>query len=146
MVEGGGFNGTQYGEAKRNQERSVHRVAVRKSEFYQTLLINLTAIEPWNHLDKATQRQRAEEMVGELVAEAAAKRKEEGSRVVGRKEVIRMSISKRVPPPTPPWWQERRRQITAWARMSDALTQEYLRLYWEFQEAFRAASDCLKAF
>ena len=30
--------------------------------------------------------------------------------------------------------------------MSDALTQEYLRLYWEFQEAFRAASDCLKAF
>ena len=77
--------------------------------------------------------------------EAAAKRREEGIRVVGRKAVIRMSIFKRVPPPTPPWWQERRRQITAWARMSDALTQEYLTLYWRFQEAFRCASDCLKA-
>ena len=29
--------------------------------------------------------------------------------------------------------------------MSDALTQEYLTLYWRFQEAFRCASDCLKA-
>ena len=143
--EGGWFNGTGYGEAKRNQERSVRRGAVRKSEFYQTLLIELTPIGAWSHFDKPTQQQRAEELVGEIVAEAAAKRKEEGIGVVGRKKVIRMSISKRVPPPTPPWWQERRRQITAWAKMSDALTQEYLRLYWGFQEAFRAASDCLKA-
>jgi REP element-mobilizing transposase RayT len=145
VVKGDWFNGTDYGEAKQNQERSAHRVVVKKSEFYQALLINLTPIEPWNHLDSHAQQQRAKELVGEIVADAAAKRKEEGSRVVGRKAVIGMSIFKRVPPPTPPWWQERRRQITAWARMSDALTQEYLTLYWGFQEAFRAASDCLKA-
>jgi hypothetical protein len=146
VVEGGWFNGTGYGEAKRNQKRSVHRGVVRKSEFYQTLLIKLTPIGSWSHFDKATQRQRAGELVGEIVAEAAAKRKAERVRVVGRKEVVRMPLSTRVPPPTPPWWQERRRQITAWAKMSDALTQEYLRLYWGFQEAFRVASDCLKAF
>jgi hypothetical protein len=120
-------------------------VVVRKSDFEETLLIHLTPIGPWDHLDKPTQRQLAEEMVDEIVAEAAAKRREAGIRVVGRKAVRRISIFTRVPPPTPPWWQERRRQITAWARLSDALTQEYLTLYWGFQEAFRAASDCLKA-
>ena len=144
VVEGSWFNATKYGEAKRNQERSVHRGGVKKSEFYQALLINLTPIGPWSHLDKQAQQQRAGELVDKIVAEAAAKRRAEGSRVVGRKAVIPMTISKRVPPPRPPWWQERRRQITAWAKMSDALTQEFLRLYWEFQEAFRVASNCLK--
>ena len=143
--EGSWFNATGYGEAKRNRERIARRVAVRKSEFYQTLAIKLTPIEPWSAFDKAAQRQRAAELVNELVREAAAKRRAEGSLVVGRKKVVRMAISKRVSPPAPPWWQERRRQITAWAKMSDALTQEYLRLYWEFQKAFRVASDCLKA-
>jgi REP element-mobilizing transposase RayT len=143
--EGSWFNGTEYGKAKRDQERSVHRGVVRKSEFYQTLLIKLTPIGAWSHLDEVAQRQRAREVVGEIVAEAAAKRREAGIRVMGRKAVVRMSIFKRVPPSPPPWWEKRRRQITAWARMRDALTQEYLALYWRFQEAFRAASDCLKA-
>ena len=145
VVKGLWLNGTDYGDARRDQERSGHRVVVRKSDFEETLLINLTPIGPWDHLDERSRRQVAEEMVGTIVAEAAAKRREEGIRVVGWKAVIRMSIFKRVPPPTPPWWQKRRRQITAWARMSDALTQEYLTLYWRFQEAFRAASDCLRA-
>ena len=133
-------------EAKREQERSGGRVVVRKSEFYHTLQIRLTPIGAWSHLDASSQRRRARELVGAMVAKAAAKRREAGIRVVGRKAVVGMSIFKRVPPPPPPWWEERRRTLTAWARMSDALTQEYLALYWTFQEAFRAASEALKAF
>ena len=146
VEEGSWFNATGYGEAKRNQARSTHRVVVRKSEFYQTMPIELTTIGPWSHLEKSAQQQRAADLVDEIVAEAAAKRKQNATGVVGRKAVTRMPISARVPPPTPPWWQERRRQITAWARVSDALTQDYLSLYWGFQEAFRVASGCLKAF
>ena len=146
-VDGGSwFNATAYGEAKREQERSGGRVVVRKSEFYQTLQIKLTPIGAWSHLDASSRRRRARELVGAMVAKAAAKRREAGIRVVGRKAVVGMSIFKRVPPPPPPWWEERRRTLTAWARMSDALTQEYLALYWTFQEAFRTASEALKAF
>ncbi len=144
-VTGSWFKGTEYGMAKRNQQRSSNSQAVRKKDFYHTVSIKLTPIPPWRHLGREKQLQLAQEMVQSIVDEAAEERKEQGIRVVGRKAVMGMSIFTRVAPPLPPWWEDRRRQITAWAKLSDPLTEKFLRLYWGFQKAFRAASECFKS-
>ena len=143
-ITGSWFQGTEYGIAKRNQQRSSNKRAVRKKDYYYTVTIKLTPIPPWSHLSKEDQRQLAREMVQSIVDEAAERRKKRGIKVVGRKAVMRMSIFTRVAPPPPPWWEDRRRQITAWAKLGDPLTQKFLRLYWGFQKAFRVASECLK--
>jgi len=145
-VTGGWFDGTGYDEAKRNRERNGSLATVKKSEFYQELTVKLTPIEPWLGLSEQVQEQRAGELVEAVVNEATARRKKSGITSLGRKKVIRMSISRCVAPPTPPWWKKRRRQITAWAKIGDALTQEYLRCYWRFQRALQFASECLRRF
>ena len=143
-VRGSWFDGTGYGIAKHNQARNEDQPPVKKSEFYMELTIKVTAIAAWEGLSRVVQEQRAAELVAALVREAAERREKSGIKPAGRKKVIRMSISRCVAPPTPPWWQKRRRQITAWAKIGDALTQEYLRCYWRFQRAFQVASQCLR--
>ena len=144
-IKGSWFQATKYGIARRNQQRTANHPAVKKKEFYQTVTIKLTPIPSWSHLTKEEQQQRAREIVQSIVDEAAERRKKTKIKVVGKKRLVGMSIFKRVAPPRPPWWQNRRRQITAWAKLGDPLTQQFLRLYWGFQKAFRVASECLKA-
>ena len=127
-VKGSWFQATEYGIARRNQQRSSHHPAVKKRDFYQTVTIKLTPIPPWSHLNEEDRQLLAGELVQSIVDEAAERRKKAGIKVLGKKKVIQMSIFKRVAPPRPPWWQNRRRQITAWAKLSDLLTQKFLRL------------------
>jgi REP element-mobilizing transposase RayT len=145
-ITGSWFDGTLYGKAKHNRERNESHPPVKKSEFYLELTIKMTPIPPWQQMNKEAQEERAAALVQALMDEATVRRQKSGIKPAGRKKVIRMAISRCVAPPTPPWWEKRRRQITAWARIGDALTQEYLRCYWLFQQAFQAASRCLRRF
>ena len=144
-VKGSWFQATEYGIARRNHRRSASHPTVKKKDFYQSVTVKLTPIPSWSHLNEEERQHLVGELVQSIVDDAAERRKAGGIRVVGRKAVIRMSIFTRVSPPHPPWWEDRRRQITAWAKLSDPLTQKFLRLYWGFQKAFRAASECLKS-
>ena len=143
-VEGRWFNATKYKIAERNQERSKKQVKVHKRDYYDELTIVMSPIPAWEHLTQHQRQQRANKLVEIIVKEASSKRHETGNKVLGKKKVIQMPLFTRVLPPKPPWWKERRRQLTAWARLGDRLTKEYVALYWAFQEAFRNASDCLK--
>ena len=74
-----------------------------------------------------------------LFAQVAVEREESGRRVLGRTRVLRVPREKRSALPRPPWFEKRRRMICGAARRAVA-TRAYLRLYWEFQRAFREAS------
>jgi len=138
------FNATEYKIAERNQERSKKSTKIHKRDYYDELTITLTPIPAWENLTQHQRQQRANELVKVIVKDASNKRKETGSKVLGKKRVIQMPIFTRVLPPKPPWWKERRRQLTAWAKLTDRLTKQYIALYWGFQKEFRNASYCLK--
>ena len=143
---GAWFNATKYHNAVRQQKvaKSPKCKRVRKSEFYQEMEIQFTPIPSWSTLTKTEQIQKAKRLIAKIVAAAKAKRKTTHVRVLGLKAIRRIPISKRSSPKPPPWWQKRRRQITAWAKLSDKITQQYLQLYWTFQAEFRIASVQLK--
>ena len=137
------FNSTAYKIAKRNHERAKAKDGrrVRKSDFHESLPVKLSPISAWRSKSPDARQKRISAMIDDLCKRAAKKRKLTGTKILGVKKVIQSPISQRVTPPQPPWWQERRRQITAWAKLSDKLTQKYLQVYWEFQKAFRIASE-----
>jgi len=145
-LTGDWFNSTGYKIAKRNHERAKVKngVRVRKGDFYESLPIKISPILAWRSKSREACQKRIAAMLDDICKRAAKKRKLTGIKVLGVKKVIQSSISQRVTPSHPPWWQERRRQITAWAKLSDKLTQKYLQVYWAFQKRFRIASEHLK--
>jgi len=145
-IAGEWFNSTAYKVAKRNSERAKvkKKPRIQKRDFYESLSVKLSPISPWRSNSSPTRQKKIALLVDALCKQAAKKRKAAGVKVLGAKKVIQLPISHRVTPPPPPWWQNRRRQITAWAKFSDKLTQKYLRAYWKFQKTFRVASERLK--
>jgi REP element-mobilizing transposase RayT len=143
-IEGSWFNATAYAQAKWNKQRNPELPKVRKADFYEVMQVRLSPLPQWEHLALKERLKLAALLVDEVVAEAAKQRRVTGKKVLGRKLVMRASITRRVAPPKPPWWQERRRQIVAWAATKDALTNQYMELYWEFQALWRAACEVLK--
>mgnify|MGYP001228285374 CR=1 FL=1 len=60
-------------------------------------------------------------------------------KVLGKRKVISMSIFSKSTPLMPVHYTERKRQITAWSKLSDSRTQNYIQSYWDFQTAYKEA-------
>ena len=142
--QGQWLDSTAYNRKRREQSRRPIPSKVRKANYYLKVGIRLSPLPHWVGFSKTETQTRVNEFIDSVVQKAREKRRKTRSRVVGLKKVVQASIYQRVTPPNPPWWQQRSRQITAWAKSKAAETLEYLKIYYEFQEAFRLASHRLK--
>ena len=139
------FLGTEYGKAKRAQERRVKKKNLRVGDYFREMTLVLHPLMCWEEHSPKKRQQLAREMVEDIVATEAARRKKEGKRVLGRKAVAAMPITGSSKPKRPPWWENRRRQVVAWAKRFHEKTLEYLANYWAFQRAYREGVDRYEA-
>jgi REP element-mobilizing transposase RayT len=134
---GAWVDGTAYAKAKwRDLERAEPR-GVRRRGFTSRKSVRVDSLPPWAGCGPKARLAQAQASRRRIIEAGRAARP--GSRVVGAAAVKRAARTERRRMPRPPWWEQRRRFVCWSDRRADS-TQAYLRVYWEFQRAFREAS------
>jgi REP element-mobilizing transposase RayT len=136
------FDATGYGKAMYKESIKNKPRPVRKDAFFITYTVEYAKIPAWQHLDDADYRAAIAGLINEVVTEARAARR--GQPPLGAKRLCRTSRMTRGESPQPPWYVLRRRMI-AWDDPAAPEVRQLKKRYWEFQQAFRVASDRLLA-
>jgi REP element-mobilizing transposase RayT len=139
-VVGTWVNGTRLGKArwKERQKPVEKQRELSVDDYTETYEVEITPVPPWNGLSESERRAKAVAMAAEISERARIARN--GRPSLGVEAVLEVPRTTRWSMPTLPWFEERRRMIT-WSDRNAPETRSYLRRYWAFQEAFRAASD-----
>lgn len=138
-MKGDWLDATRYKRALQLEARKQEPAHVDRADFFETYVIALSPLPAWAALEEIERRKLVRELVEEISAEATRRRAETGATVVGAERVMAMSRENRTQSPPPPWFEWRRRMI-AWADARAAGTRDFVRRYWQFQDAFRRAS------
>lgn len=142
-IKGVWLDSTSYGQACRAEARKLpaNRRRIDRRAFGEEQTVVLDPIPAWRHLTARHQRARIRSMLAAIELEGRTARK--GRPPLGRRRILETSRERRTSPPRPPWFGERRRMI-CWSNPRSVETRAYLRRYWEFQRAFREASERLR--
>lgn len=139
------FDGTAYGrERHKRLARKSHHPPPNRRDFERESVTRFEKLPVFADLSDREYREHVAALVSEIEMNAAEERTRTGRKLVGRKQIVRVSRETRSPLPRPPWFEKRRRMI-CWADHCARETQQYLRRYWEFQKAFQEASRSLLA-
>jgi hypothetical protein len=135
------FDGTGYGKAlHRCQARKERRAPPARRDFEDDSTYRFDKLPALAKLCDEQYREHVVCLVREIEAEAEAERRRSGKRVLGRRQVFKMSREARSALPKLPWFEKRRRMI-CWADRRARETLDYLVRYWNFQRLFREASQ-----
>ena len=136
------LDGTSYGRAKYQAERSRRRKRVNLRDHVRTYEVAIARLPAWEgHSEEQVQA----EVQATLVRIAEQGRQARGGKKpLGVKAILRTPRTHARPTPPPPWFEERRKLI-CWADRRDPVVREYLNGYWAFQLAFRAASESFRS-
>jgi len=134
------FDGTRFGrELHKRRARKTRRSPPNRRDYERESLVRFDKLPVLAHLSDQQYREYLATLVKEIEARAAHERGRTGRKLVGRRQILRISRETRSALPPPPWFEKRRRMI-CWADRWALETVQYLQRYWEFQRAFREAS------
>jgi len=136
------LDATAYGKARYKESVKNRPRVVRKVDFITTYTVAFTKIPAWQHLADADYRGAIRKLINTIVVEGRRARR--GRPLVGLRRLFRTSRMTHGRPPSPPWYVLRRRMI-AWDDPTAPAVRRFKQRYWDFQQAFRAASDRLLA-
>ena len=142
-LRGTWLNATGYFRAQQAQARKQRPEPVRRADFLHTYEVVLSPLPAWSALDEETRRARVAALVEQICVEARKERDARGRQALGAAAVMRVSRERRTALPKQPWFEKRKRMI-CWADPRAPEARAYLRAYWDFQLAFKAASRRLK--
>lgn len=86
------FDSTGYKTNKRVQKKNLVPKKVRKSLYFEKMIIQLVPLPQWKELSQEEVGQRVDKLIGELIEEARIKRAKAKKTVLGVKKIIQASI------------------------------------------------------
>jgi REP element-mobilizing transposase RayT len=143
-IAGEWVNGTRLGKAlwKEQQKPDGQRRRLDPARYTRTIDLHLSPLPVWSELSAAARSAAVTELVAEIVQAGETSRG--GAPPVGMERVCSLSHEVRMPLPRPPWFEERQGFI-CWSDPEAPETRAYVMAYWEFQLAYRTASDAFLA-
>lgn len=138
-LSGKWLDSTSFLRARQAEQRKREPGHVKRADYLSAYKVNLTPLPCWAELNESEQQSQVAAIVQGIVAEARSERAKHGKKVVGAKNVLKVSRERRTSLPKLPWYESRRRMI-CWANPRDAEVQRYISEYWDFQKAFKRAS------
>lgn len=144
VVAGTWLDGTRYGKARYKQSLRPknRRRGIDKSAYTKRYEVRLSTIPPWGGLSKATLEGKLVAMHRAIVEDGRRCRGDKPA--LGANAVMRGNRRRAIPIARPPWFEERRRMV-CWSHPGAVQTKRYLAAYWEFQLAYRQASEAYLA-
>ncbi len=131
-IEGTWFDRTKEWEARqRGEEFGTH-------QFADTEVVHLSPLPCWEHLSPEQYRERIAELVGAIIAQAAAKRAATGIEPLGVVEILRQQ------PFSQPAKTKKSPAPLVHAASKRVRTEMKIAYRW-FVKAFREAAECLRA-
>ena len=139
-VKGEWVDGTRLGKALwKEKQKPEHKRRQPDLEKYTTRdPLELSPLPAWSGLSETERCAEIAVLVAQIVADGEAARG--GEPPLGMEHARSLPQELRMPLPAPPWFEERRGFI-CWADPNAPETKAYLQDYWEFQLAYREASN-----
>lgn len=134
------FDGTSYSKAVHGGREATPRW----QDHERSIEMRFEKLPALRDLSDEEYRLRVAEIVGEVIESAQVARARSGGKVAGRRRVLRTPRLHRSPAPRPPWW-SRGRRLICWSGRRTSEARSYTTYYWEFQNAFREASERFRA-
>lgn len=144
-IEGEWLNSTEHTRALQRASRAKKAIRVNIADFIQKVELNFDPLPAWTDRPFGENRIHVLKVIEEIVAENIARRQRVGTKILGRRRVVRMQIETTTELPKPPWWKNKARQLTAWAARRAVETINYVKQYWLFQSQYRTASEEYRA-
>lgn len=135
------FDGTSYSRAVHRSGGDLSRGGTpRRQDHEHPTEMRFDKLPALGHLSAAEYQSRVGVIIQEIIEAARGARAESGRKVVGRRWVLRTSRLHRTSAPRPPWW-GRHRRLICWSSARTHQGCSYASHYWQFQNAFREASE-----